>query len=248
MIGLPRLAVWVVDRRKIKSFRPLKRSGAFLLLVHCAAGAARTAKPARRAEGRMPGVKKDHQRESARRSAHVTSTCRGSAQGDGSFRRHILVPTKRWPTSCRPPFGLIRQPAPLRRGPVEERALLRARTRATATTTSEAPSPAERSESFARKRMDALPVKGPLRSGGRWRSTRRAVCRMHAVFRRCMDAPPKNSVTARGPGAQDVRKALRRGVLPFGYSFVTPGILLCALRAGFAVRAAPAAQWTSNEK
>jgi hypothetical protein len=196
----------------------------------------------------MPGVKKDHQRESARRSAHVTSTCRGSAQGDGSFRRHILVPTKRWPTSCRPPFGLIRQPAPLRRGPVEERALLRARTRATATTTSEAPSPAERSESFARKRMDALPVKGPLRSGGRWRSTRRAVCRMHAVFRTCMDAPPKNSVTARGPGAQDVRKALRRGVLPFGYSFVTPGILLCALRAGFAVRAAPAAQWTSNEK
>jgi hypothetical protein len=153
--------------------------------------------------------------------------CRGSAQGDGSFRRHILVPTKRWPTSCRPPCGLIRHPAPLRRGPFEERALLRART--TATTTSRAPASApasasasasasaERSESSARERMDALPAKGPLRSGGRWRSTRRAACTMHAVFRRCMDAPPKNSVTARGPAAQDARRALRRGVVSLGH-------------------------------
>ena len=34
--------------------------GYFLLGKHCAAGAARTAKPARRAEGRMPGVKRSN--------------------------------------------------------------------------------------------------------------------------------------------------------------------------------------------
>jgi hypothetical protein len=194
--------LWLVDRRKIESFRPHRARVTFSCLPK----------------------RKSPKRRAPRRSAHGTSMCRGSARGGGSFRRHILVPTKRWPTSCRPPCGLIRHPAPLHRGPVEERALLRARTTATAiataTTPSPASSPAERSESSARERMDALPVKGPLRSGGRWRSTRRAACRMHAVFRRCMDAPPKNSATARGPGAQDVRKARSRGVLPFGYSFV----------------------------
>jgi len=41
-----------------------------------------------------------------------------SARGVGPFRRHIRVPTKRWPTSCRPPFGLIRHHAPQRRGPL----------------------------------------------------------------------------------------------------------------------------------
>jgi hypothetical protein len=126
--------------------------------------------------------------------------CRRSAQGDGSFRRHIRVPTKRCPTSCRPPCGLIRHPAPLRRGPlksarscaqehgkiksehqqsaakvplesawmrclkrgpVEERALLRARTRQNQKRT-----PVKRSESPARERMDALPEKGPCGAAG----------------------------------------------------------------------------------
>jgi hypothetical protein len=36
---------------------------------------------------------------------------------------------------------------------------------------------------------------------------------MHAVFRRCMDAPPKNSATARGPGGQE--PARRSAGVPF---------------------------------
>ena len=69
----------------------------------------------------------------------------------------------------------------------------------------------------ARKRMDALPPTGPLRSGGRWRSTRRAMRTMRIVFCQCMDALSKNSVGARGPVGQDVRRARSRGAISFGY-------------------------------
>ena len=39
---------------------------------------------------------------------------------------------------------------------------------------------------------------------------------MRAVFRRCRDAPSKNSVLARGPGGQDVRRARAWGAPLFG--------------------------------
>jgi hypothetical protein len=89
--------LWLVDRRKIESFRPHRARVTFSCLPK----------------------RKSPKRRAPRRSAHGTSMCRGSARGGGSFRRHILVPTKRWPTSCRPPCGLIRHPAPLRRGPLK---------------------------------------------------------------------------------------------------------------------------------
>ena len=42
---------------KNRAFTRLRRASYFLLSGHCAAGAARTAELARRAEGRMPGVR-----------------------------------------------------------------------------------------------------------------------------------------------------------------------------------------------
>ena len=46
-----------------RAFTRLRRAPYFLLRGHCAAGAARTAELARRAEGRMPGVRESRQRE-----------------------------------------------------------------------------------------------------------------------------------------------------------------------------------------
>jgi hypothetical protein len=82
------------------------------------------------------------------------------------------------------------------------------------------------SDILARKRMDALPEMGPLRSGGRGRSTRRAARTMRAVFRWHKDVPSKNSVAAREPFAHGCAKGAELGV-PF---------LLVTFR------------WASNEK
>jgi hypothetical protein len=183
--------VRAVNQREIESFRPLSARVTFSCLPK----------------------RKSPKRSAPRRSAHGTSMCRGSAQAGGSFRQHVHVLTKRWPTSCRPPFGLIHHPAPLRRGPLKSARScaqeLQQRPQRNINSSAEQP----RQRSRARERMVALPVKGPLRSGWRWRSTRRAACTMHAVFRRCMDAPPKNSATARGPAAQDARRARSPGAL-----------------------------------
>jgi hypothetical protein len=194
-----------VDRRKIKSFRPLKRSGHFSL--RC---------PLRRRSGANGEAGPKGAGQDARSQEKVTKRKDTPAL---RFQHIPVLKVRAWrrvvstahPCADETMADLLSAtlradppPSAASQGPLEERALQRART------TSPAPSPAERSESSARERMDALPAKGPLPSGGRWRSTRRAVCRMHAVFRRCMDAPPKNSAAARGPGGHDARKALRR--------------------------------------
>jgi hypothetical protein len=45
----------------------------------------------------------------------------------------------------------------------------------------------------------------------------------------------------------DARRARSPGCPSFWFVFLTSGILPFALRAGFAVRAAPAAQWASKK-
>ena len=50
------------------------------------------------------------------------------------------------------------------------------------------------------------------------------------------------------PERRDARRARRSGCRSLSLLSLTPGILPSALRAGFAVRVAPATQWASKEK
>ena len=54
-------------------------------------------------------------------------------------------------------------------------------------------------------------VGAPCGAAGGGGSTRRAARTMRAVFRRCMDAPSKNSVDARGPGAHGCAQGVSTG-------------------------------------
>ena len=90
-------------------FRPPSMAAESLSLAcaresnHCAAGAARTAKPARRAKGRMPGVKRTHPR------------CRARREAPSSLRADGVLPTVHPWTAAK----AARSPAPPRavRGP-----------------------------------------------------------------------------------------------------------------------------------
>ena len=83
--------------------------GVFLWLLslheHCAAGAARTAKPARRAEHMDVRSKEKQPKESRPNGAHGDEAA-GSASGPGIFGSSILLLRKRRTSLCAAPAGL----------------------------------------------------------------------------------------------------------------------------------------------
>lgn len=73
---------------------------------HCAAGAAQTAQLARRAQGRMPGVKKVTKGKVTTHSRLPHSSCApGPRACYGVRRQSIPGLASNWPTSCGPSFG-----------------------------------------------------------------------------------------------------------------------------------------------
>ena len=199
-----------------------------------------------------------------------------SARGVGPFRRHIGVPTKRWPTSCRPPFGHFRHHAPQRRGPERQRIL------ALCVLTAQEPrSKAIETKAFEgerARRKDQLFALSPsgfapglcshallVGSGLLCHKGSRAPDANGGARPACSSTWPKNAPAFSAfPPSMAVRAA-SSGRPPFaeerrswqhcchgmqlhrigdaGAMAFTPGILPYAIRASFAVRAAPAAQW-----
>ncbi len=94
-------------------FTRLRRASHLSLCGHCAAGAARTAKLARRAKGRSPELRNMAQRKATPHSRLTHSPCAPRARACSGVRRQsIRGLASNWPTSCGPSFGqFLRSPA-----------------------------------------------------------------------------------------------------------------------------------------
>ena len=95
-----------------KAFTRLRRATYFLLRGHCAAGAARTAQLARRAEGRKPGVKKVTKEKATPKRwspGILPCDCAAGLRGFADSTSVCWQRTGRDPS--RPPFGPFLRPA-----------------------------------------------------------------------------------------------------------------------------------------
>ncbi len=97
----------------------------FLCLPTHAQERVRTAKPARRAEGRMPGVKKSNQKKEHPALAGLIA--RQVREGRPGFSTGLLPRRKGIDIPVDPPAGLIVQPSPPHRGPTRPKPELTAR-------------------------------------------------------------------------------------------------------------------------
>jgi hypothetical protein len=116
----------------------------------------------------------------------------GFAPGGGSFRQYVHVLTKRWPTSCRPAFGLFPPPCAQRMGPLSRRAHPARKNG----------EPSQRPSSATLRLLahGCAALKGaPCAAAVGGGQTRRAACRMHPFFvgtwmcRRKIPPPTANS-------------------------------------------------------
>ena len=170
---------------------------------HCAAGAARTAKPARRAEGRMPGVKR--KRPSSALAGHSARQVREPRPGFSTVhsatapallylrhpcRRHALAKRHRHP--CRCPCG------PHRPRLTASQGRWRSRSTATATATASPQHQHQHQHNNAKAMVIASAIAEPLRA-------RRAA----------FDLP---SPLQRRPGGGKARRVARMDASQFGVS------------------------------
>ena len=136
-----------------------RRASHFSLSGHCAAGAARTAQLARRAKGRMPGVKKVT-KEKATPIQRSPGSCPATAQRDsgGSPTVHPWTDVELGAIHCAHPSGFPYVTLPLHRGPIERASCAPERT---------AKTKQRRSKAKKIRRVNGLANLLPPQGGGR---------------------------------------------------------------------------------